>query len=150
MTTQYSVSRTIDAPIERVWALLSDVSEQARWNDTLVSIEGEIREGGTVALVSKANPKRTFELAVSDVSAPKRMIWSDGMPLGLFKGTRTFELQERAGATEFSMTEVYSGPLAGLITRSIPDMTESFDRYAESLKHAAESDRLRPDGVAGR
>lgn len=139
MATQYRVSRTIDAPVEHVWSLLTDVSEQARWNETLVSIEGQIVDGGSVTLVSKANPKRSFKLAVSDVSAPNRMVWSDGMPLGLFKGTRTFDLQDRAGATEFTMSEVYSGPLAGLITRSIPDMTESFGQYADSLKRAAEA-----------
>jgi uncharacterized protein YndB with AHSA1/START domain len=133
------VSRTIEAPVERVWSLLSDVSEQARWNETLISIEGQIIDGGTVTLVSKANPKRSFKLAVSDVSAPTHMVWSDGMPLGLFKGTRTFDLQDRAGATEFTMSEVYSGLLAGLITRSIPDMTESFGQYADSLKRAAEA-----------
>jgi uncharacterized protein YndB with AHSA1/START domain len=139
MATQYRVSRTIEAPVERVWSLLSDVSEQARWNETLISIEGQIIDGGTVTLVSKANPKRSFKLAVSDVSAPTHMVWSDGMPLGLFKGTRTFDLQDRAGATEFTMSEVYSGLLAGLITRSIPDMTESFGQYADSLKRAAEA-----------
>jgi hypothetical protein len=52
---------------------------------------------------------------------------------------RTFELKERGEETEFSMTEVYSGLLAGLITRSIPDMTESFEQFADGLKRAAES-----------
>jgi hypothetical protein len=37
------------------------------------------------------------------------------------------------------MREVYSGPLAGLISRSIPDMTESFEQFADGLKEAAES-----------
>ena len=137
MATQYSVTRLIDAPVERAWALLADVSEQARWNDTLVSIEGEIVEGGTVALVSKVNPKRTFKLKVTDVAAPNRMVWSDGVPLGLFRGARTFELKDQAGKTEFSMVEAYSGLLAGLITRSIPDMTDSFTEYADALQQAA-------------
>ena len=139
MATQYSVRRLIDAPIERVWSLLADVTEQARWNDTLVSIEGEIAEGTTVALVSKVNPKRTFKLQVSGVSAPNRMVWSDGMPLGLFKGTRTFELKDVAGKTEFAMTEGYTGVLAGLITKSIPDMSESFGEYADALERASEA-----------
>lgn len=138
MATQYSVSRVIAAPIERVWSLLSDVSEQARWNDTLISIEGQITTGGTVTLVSKANPKRSFKLAVSDVAAPSHMVWSDGMPLGLFKGTRTFDLESQGDTTEFRMAEVYSGLLAGLITRTIPDMTDSFNRYADALQRAAE------------
>jgi hypothetical protein len=67
------------------------------------------------------------------------MTWSDGMPMGLFRGVRTFELADRGGSTMFSMREVYSGPLAGLITRSIPDMTESFEQFADGLKTAAES-----------
>jgi hypothetical protein len=79
MTTQYSVPRLIDAPVDRVWGLLVDVAEQARWNKTLVSIEGQIVDGDTVTLVSTLNPKRTFSLRVSDMSAPDRMIWSDGI-----------------------------------------------------------------------
>ena len=139
MATSYQVTRLIEAPIDRVWSLLTDVPEQARWNESLVSIEGHIAEGGTVSLVSKLNPRRTFRLKVSDVSPPRHMVWSDGMPLGSFRGVRTFDLADRAGQTEFSMREEYSGALAGLIVRSIPDMTESFDEYADSLKRAAET-----------
>jgi hypothetical protein len=139
MTTQYSVSRLIDAPADRVWGLLTDVAEQAPWNKTLVSIEGQIVDGGTVTLVSTVNPKRAFSLKVTDVSAPDRMTWSDGMPLGLFTGIRTFELKEQGGKTEFSMKEVYGGLLAGLITRSIPDTTDSFTEYADALQAAAET-----------
>lgn len=139
MATEFRVSRTIEAPIDRVWGLLTDVSEQSRWNSTLVSIEGEIREGGQVTLVSTVNPGRTFKLTVSHVSAPHRMTWSDGMPLGLFQGIRTFELADRDGATEFTMVERYRGLLAGLITRSIPDMTDSFAEYGDALKTAAEA-----------
>jgi hypothetical protein len=60
------------------------------------------------------------------------------MPLGLFKGERTYRLDERDGATEFSMTEQFSGLLSGLITRAIPDLTDSFNLFADSLKSAAE------------
>ena len=139
MATEYSVRRDIAAPVDQVWTLLTDASSYARWNGSLLSIEGEIVEGGTVSLVPKANPRRTFKLRVSGVRAPIAMTWSDGMPLGLFRGVRTFELMDRGGSTAFSMREVYSGPLAGLIGRSIPDMTESFEQFADGLKEAAES-----------
>jgi hypothetical protein len=46
---------------------------------------------------------------------------------------RTLELKDQAGRTEFSMRELYSGLLAGPITRSIPDMTEPFGEYADTL-----------------
>jgi hypothetical protein len=67
-------------------------------------------------------------------------VWSGGMPLGLFKGERTFTLTPtRGGDVEFSMSEVFSGPLAGLIGKSIPDLQPAFDEFAASLKRRAEA-----------
>jgi hypothetical protein len=63
----------------------------------------------------------------------------DGMPLGLFNGERTYLLAERDGVTDFSMTEAFTGPMSGLMFRAIPDMTESFNVFADSLKRAAEA-----------
>jgi hypothetical protein len=37
------------------------------------------------------------------------------------------------------MTEEFTGPLAGVFTRAIPDMTKSFNLFADSLKSAAEA-----------
>lgn len=37
------------------------------------------------------------------------------------------------------MTELLSGPLSGLITRTIPDMTDSFNQFGDGLKTAAEA-----------
>lgn len=54
------------------------------------------------------------------------------------KRLRTYRLVERDGSMEFSMTEEFTGPLAGLITTAIPDMTESFNQFADGLKTAAE------------
>jgi uncharacterized protein YndB with AHSA1/START domain len=112
MATRYHVERRIDAPPEKVWALLADASTYPDWNRAVVSIDGTIAAGSTVALVSTANPKRTFTLHVTELSAPNRMVWSDGMPLGLFKGERTYLVQPREGVTHFEMTEEYTGLLA--------------------------------------
>jgi hypothetical protein len=136
----YAVHRSIDAPTETVWRLLTDASGYPTWNSAVLSVEGAIAEGQTIKLVSIVNPKRAFSLRVSDVDAPRRMVWSDGMPLGLFRGVRTFELDpEGEGSVRFSMKEVYSGPLAPLIVRTIPDMTDSFEQFADGLKAAAEA-----------
>jgi uncharacterized protein YndB with AHSA1/START domain len=139
VTARFHVERHIAAPPERVWALLTDARSYAAWNRAVVSIEGDIRSGSSIRLVSTVNPKRTFTLAVSAVDAPRTMTWSDGMPLGLFTGERVFQLTPRDGGTGFAMTESYRGPMAGLITRAIPDMTESFGVFADGLKAAAEA-----------
>ena len=139
MAMRYHVERRIDASPDRVWALLTDAASYRDWNRAVISIDGTIAAGNTVALVSTANPKRTFKLRVTEMSAPNRMVWSDGMPLGLFKGERTYLAQPREGVTHFEMTEEYTGLLAGLFTKAIPDLTESFNVFADSLKTAAEA-----------
>jgi hypothetical protein len=133
------VTRTINAAPEAVWALLADGSTWTEWNPTVVSFGGTIGLGQKVEVVSTVNPKRAFELNVDEFDAPRRMVWSGGIPLGLFTGTRTYALAPAGDdATEFVMEEIYTGVLAPLITRSIPDMTESFDQFADGLKTAAE------------
>jgi uncharacterized protein YndB with AHSA1/START domain len=139
MALRYHVERRIEASPERVWALLSDASTYGAWNRAVVSIEGTIATGNTISLVSTANPKRTFKLRITEKAAPNRMVWSDGMPLGLFKGERTYLLEPREGVTHFEMAEEYTGLLAGLFTKAIPDLTESFNLFADSLKRAAEA-----------
>ena len=68
------------------------------------------------------------------------MSWTGGMPLGLFRGTRDFVLTPTpAGRVKFTMTETYSGMLAGLITRSIPDLQPAFELFAADLKARAET-----------
>ena len=122
MARETSVSRSIPAPPQTVWDLLTDAGSYADWNEAILSIEGPIALGNKVKLVSVVNSKRTFSLKVDVMEPPGRMVWSDGMPLGLFKAVRTYLLEEREGGTEFSMTEVFSGPLSGLMTKAIPDI----------------------------
>lgn len=135
--TKYSIRRNINATPERIWALLTDASAYPNWNPAVLKIDGKIAEGEKIALTSIVNPEREFKLNVTEVDAPRSMVWWDGMPLGLFKGVRTFKLTpQEDGTTEFFMEEVYSGLMAPLITKSIPDMTESFEMYADGLDAA--------------
>jgi uncharacterized protein YndB with AHSA1/START domain len=141
MARSYAVERLIDASPERVWSLLTDALSYRDWNKAVVSLDGRIAVGEKIKIVSVVNPKRVFSLTVTEMQQPHRMVWSDGMPLGLFRGVRTFALRPQdGGGTVFSMEEVYSGPLAPLITKAIPDLTESFDQFADGLKQAAETD----------
>jgi hypothetical protein len=53
---------------------------------------------------------------------------------------RTFRLtQGEDGAIIVTMREEYSGPLAPLIWRSIPDLGPSFTRFVSGLKAHAEA-----------
>jgi hypothetical protein len=39
------------------------------------------------------------------------------------------------------MREDYTGPLAGLVVKAIPDLSSSFTRFADGLKRRVESAR---------
>lgn len=141
-THRYEVTRSIDANPHTIWSMLTNADTYRDWNKAVLDIQGPIRTGTRIRLVSVADPKRSFKLTVAEMDEPSRMVWTDGMPLGLFVGRRTYTITGNAAdRSEFSMIEEFSGPLAPLITKAIPDLTESFELFADSLKAAAETKR---------
>lgn len=138
MTTTTSTSTAIAAPPERVWQLLTDADWWNRADNGVADVTGAIAQGHKVKLVSEVDPKRSFKLTVDELSAPTRMVWTGGMPLGLFTGRRTFEVAGAGAGCTFSMTEDFTGPLSPLIIKSMPDLQGSFDQFAAALKADSE------------
>jgi hypothetical protein len=60
------------------------------------------------------------------------------MPFGLFRGVRTFTVTARDGGTHLDVREEFTGPLLGLIGRSMPDLGPSFQQYVHGVKAEAE------------
>jgi hypothetical protein len=135
----FSCRIQIQASPEVVWNLLTDAPGYPEWNTTVDKVEGVIALGQKVRVFAKVNPGRAFPVKVTTFTAPHRMVWAGGMPLGLFQGERTFSLTPSAGGVEFSMVEVYSGLLSPLIAKSIPDLQPVFKEFAQALKNRAES-----------
>jgi hypothetical protein len=136
----YDASATIAASPETIWAVLTDASGYTRWDSGVERVEGRIAPGEKITVFSKVNPGRAFPVTVTEFSPGQKMVWSGGMPLGLFKGVRTFTLSPQGnGTTAFTMREEYIGPLAPMIFRSIPDLGPSFRQFANGLKKRAES-----------
>lgn len=130
---------TIDAEPAAIWAILTDAAAYPAWNTTVTKVEGTIGLGEKIKVFAKISPDRAFPVKVAELVPNAKMVWSGGMPLGLFKGERTFTLTPKDGAIEFSMREVFSGLLSPLIERSIPDLQPAFDEFARALKRAAEA-----------
>ena len=135
----YEAAADIAAPAERVWQVLTDARAYPDWDSGVERVEGDIRPGATIKVHSEANPGRAFPVKVAELEPARRMVWRGGMPLGLFRGVRTFELSERDGRTAFRMREEFTGPLLPLIWRSMPDLGPSFDQFAAGLKARSES-----------
>lgn len=136
----FAAKTIIRAPAERIWSILTDAAAYPSWNSTVERVVGNIAAGEKVTVYAKASPGRAFPLQVAEFDANRRMVWSGGMPLGLFTGRRTYTLTPKSpGEVEFAMREEFSGLIAPLITRSIPDLQPSFDQFAADLKARAEA-----------
>ena len=136
----FETSTTIDASPERVWGVLGDTSSWPDWDSGVVRVEGELERGRRIKVVSELNPKRAYPVKVAELEPARGMTWVGGMPLGLFRGVRSYRLTpEGERRTRFEMREQFSGPLLPLIWRSMPDMNASFRQFAEGLKQRVEA-----------
>lgn len=134
----YSVTCSIDAKPEDVFAVLTDAARFTAWNSTLTRLEGKIAVGEKLAIEAKAAPGRTFRPKVAELESPRRMVWSDGAA-PFFKGVRTFSLEAKdGGKTELVMSEEFAGIMLPMIKGSLPDFGPIFDQYVADLKREVE------------
>ncbi len=138
---RFEVRRTIAAAPERVWAHLTDGPALVSGGLGVERLEGVIAPGAALKVWSAANPGRAFALRVTEFTPPRRMVWTGGMPLGLFTGVRQFTLTPAGVGTEFHMHEEFSGLLSPLIAASIPDLQPAFEQFADGLRRLAEEPR---------
>jgi hypothetical protein len=136
---EFSASTTINAAPEKVWAILMDLAKYPEWDPVAERIEGRVALGEKITAYTKLSPGRAFPAKVTELVPERKMVWTGGMPLGLFTGVRTFTLTPKGdGVTEFTLHEKFSGPMMPLIGRSLPDMTEPFAGFVAGLKKRAE------------
>lgn len=129
-----AVSIEINADTAVIWALLTNASDFARWNSTIISIEGEIAQGEKIKLKAKLAPKRTFKIKIKEVVSEKKMVWGDAM------GNRIFVLDKKGtNQVLFTMSEKMGSLMFPLFASQIPPFDDVFEQYAADLKKEAES-----------
>lgn len=131
------VATNIQAPVGKIWGLLTNAADFPRWNSQVESIDGQIAVGQKITLRVPYSD-RDFNLKVDKTDANKEMVWSDGMA-PMFRGVRTYTLAPVAdGSTDFQMVEVIAGLMLPMIAPSLPDFGPPFESYAADLKAEAE------------
>ena len=135
----FEAMATIQATPEEVWAVLVDAAEWPRWDSGVASVSGAMAPGQQVTIRTTNAPGRAFPVRVTRLDPGECLELTGGLPLGLFRGIRTYRLQPSGPATAFTMREEYRGPLRGLIARSIPDLQPAFERFAQGLKRRVET-----------
>ena len=135
----YEAAASIAAPPTAVWSVLENGDGYAAWDSGITRVEGSIENGERIKVHTAISPKRAFPVTVHIDRAAGIMTWTGGMPLGLFRGVRTFHVTATDdGKTEFTMREEFTGPMLGPIWRSMPDLAPSFAQFAAGLTAQAE------------
>jgi uncharacterized protein YndB with AHSA1/START domain len=128
-----AVSIDIQADKSIIWALLTNANDYARWNSTIISIDGKIGAKEKIKLKAKLDPKRVFKLTVKEFEPDNRLVWGDAM------GKRVYVLKTIGNnLTGFSMNEKIGGPLFPLFAKMIPPFEQAFEQFASDLKKEAE------------
>lgn len=129
-----AVSINIQADPAIVWTLLTNAADFPRWNSTVISLAGDIKQGETIKLKSTLDEKRTFNLKVKEFEPERRLVWGDR------QGSRVYTISKGEGdSITFTMTEKIGGLLFPMYGRFIPPFDESFEQFAADLKNEAEA-----------
>lgn len=137
-----AVTTEIAAPVETVWAQLTDTSEFPAWNPFITSLEGTLRKGErlTVRIAPPEGKPMTFRPTVTAADEGRRVEWFGRLLLpGVFDGRHTFTLEPTETGTRLTQEETFTGILVPLTGGILAKTKAGFQAMNEKLKARAES-----------
>jgi hypothetical protein len=132
----------IDAPPERVWAVVTDFASYPEWNPFVRRISGELREGARLEV--RIEPPRgratTFKPTVHAVEANRELRWLGRLLVpGIFDGEHSLRIEPLAGGrSRFVQSERFSGLLVGLVKDTLAKTAAGFEQMNAALKARVE------------
>ena len=100
-----SVSAVVEAPQDKVWAMISDVSAQPGWRTGLKAVE-MLPEGAAGPCWREVQSAMSMPLCVTASEAPRIRVATIADPKLPFGGSWTYQLEPAgAGATRVTITE---------------------------------------------
>jgi hypothetical protein len=110
-------------------------------------IEGRVALGERLTVYATMIRNRPFSATVTEIRPQEAMRWRGGLRFGLAVIERTYALDAQDdGGTVLTVREDHTGPLAGLLDRSTPDLNPSFRQFCAGIKAKAEGRVSRPAG----
>ena len=132
----------IDAPPERVWAVVTDFAAYPDWNPFIRRISGELRIGARleVRIEPPGGRAMTFKPTVQAVEANRELRWLGRLLVpGIFDGEHSHRIEPlEHGRSRFIESERFSGVLVGLFKRTLQKTETGFGQMNDALKVRAE------------
>jgi len=139
-----SATVDLDAPPDRVWAVLTDTAKYSTWNPFITKLGGTLAVGQKldIRIAPPGSKPMSFRPTVTDVQPAHRLAWLGhlGFP-GLFDGAHTFTLTPIAnGRTQLVQTENFSGVLVWISRGLLAKTAAGFEAMHDALsKRVSES-----------
>lgn len=133
----------IDAPPERVWAVLTDFEAYPDWNSFIRFIRGALQPGARLEVRIQPSGQRgmTFRPSLLVVNRGRELAWLGRLLLpGIFDGEHHFVIEPIAeGRVRFRQSESFRGVLIPLFKASLDrDTRRGFEEMNRALKARAE------------
>ena len=132
----------IDAPPEKVWAIITDFSSFPQWNPFIVRASGELRAGGRLHVTLKVPDMRavSFRPRLQAVEPGREMRWRGVTVLpGLFDGTHSLTVEPLPdGRSRFRTHENVTGVLLPFLGKVMRRTQSGFELMAAAVKARAE------------
>lgn len=144
MTNIIETEILINAPLERVWNLLTDLSEYSSWNPFIVNAKGEIKLEQKLLCQPRLpnGGKYTFRPTVTRCDPLKEFAWTGKVIHSrLACGEHLFQLEE-VGKNQVRLihNEIFTGVFASLYLPLIKKKTTvGFDMMNRAVKKRAEA-----------
>jgi hypothetical protein len=132
----------IDAPLERVWAVLTDFAVYPEWNPFIRRIGGDLHEGARLEVRIEPPGARamTFKPTVRALEANRELRWLGRLLLpGIFDGEHSLRIEPLdGGRSRFVQSERFTGLLVGLVPGTLAKTEAGFEQMNTALKARVE------------
>ncbi len=142
-TTVHSIKIEIDAPVSRVWDILTDLEAYPRWNPFTYRVESSLVVGEPALLYVRMSPthERLQPEIVTSCIPQKQLSWRSNTPAFILRANRLQVVEAiDASHTRYYTHETFSGLLEPLVMRLYRrDVERGFNAVCHALKAYAEA-----------
>lgn len=137
-------SAEINAPIEQVWAILTDFAAYPQWNPFTVSVDTRFEPGRPVIMEVALMPPKTMRQVefINVIEAPRRIAWGYVMGHASILQANRYQILEplAEGRCRYRTVDYFSGTMVPLMMATMGDRVKAgFEGVARGLKARAES-----------
>jgi uncharacterized membrane protein len=141
----FSITVDIQAPAERVWAVMSDFERWPEWTPTVTSIRrlgnGPIGPGSRLMIRQPKLPPAMWKL--TEIEEGRRFVWVTTSP-GVSVVARHWVEAVEGGGSRATLSIEFCGVLGGLVGRMTAKLNQRYLRLeAAGLKKRSEGDASR-------